>query len=196
MRIQVGPRGRKQAWAAHLEEAVPTNLVVVVQLLSRVQLCDPMDCSTPDSVGLSRQEDLEWVSVSFFRGSSRLRDRTCVSCIGRRILYHRCPPIFRHAVKTGSEQIQGGAQERLHLWVVLMALFPGSPLRGPSVPASAGVNLFLGQREEHRTRRRRLACGCLCAGSAWNHNFLALSSCGRKQLGVINVYLCSRRLFL
>ena len=100
MGIQVGPRGRKQAWAAHLEEAMPTNLVVVVQLLSRVRLCDPMDCSTPDSVRLSRQEDLEWVSVSFFRGSSRIRDRTCISCMGRRILYHRCPPIFRRAVKT------------------------------------------------------------------------------------------------
>ena len=156
MGIQVGPRGLKQAWAAHLEEAVPTNLVVVVQLLSRVQLCDPMDCSTPDSVGLSRQEDLEWVSVSFFRGSSRIRDRTCVSCIGRRILYHRCPPIFRHAVKTGSEQIQGGAQERLHLWVVLMALFPGSPLRGPSVPASAGTFLRAAGRTQDATEETGL----------------------------------------
>ena len=92
--------GRPQAWAAPLEEAVPTNPAVAVQLLSRVRLCDPMGCSTPGSVGLSRQEDLEWVSVSFSRGSSWIRDRTCVSCIGRWILYHRCPPIFRHAVRT------------------------------------------------------------------------------------------------
>ena len=34
---------------------------------------------------------LEWVAISFSRGSSRPRDWTCVSwvsCIGRRILYH------------------------------------------------------------------------------------------------------------
>jgi len=31
---------------------------------------------------------LEWVAISSSRGSSWPRDRTCVSCIGRRILYH------------------------------------------------------------------------------------------------------------
>ena len=30
---------------------------------------------------------LEWVAISFSRGSSQLRDQTCVSCIGRQILY-------------------------------------------------------------------------------------------------------------
>ena len=41
----------------------------------------------PLSMGFSRQED-EWVAISFSRGSSRPRDQTCVSCIGRRILDH------------------------------------------------------------------------------------------------------------
>ena len=31
---------------------------------------------------------LEWVAISSFRGPSRPRDQTCISCIGRRILYH------------------------------------------------------------------------------------------------------------
>ena len=31
---------------------------------------------------------LEWVAISFSRGSSRPRDQTCVFCIGRQILYH------------------------------------------------------------------------------------------------------------
>ena len=31
---------------------------------------------------------LEWVAISFFRGSSWPRDWTCISCIGRWILYH------------------------------------------------------------------------------------------------------------
>ena len=41
--------------------------------------------------GIFQAEILEWVAISFSRVSSRPRDRTCVSCIsciGRRILYH------------------------------------------------------------------------------------------------------------
>ena len=30
---------------------------------------------------------LEWVAISSSRGSSQFRDRTCISCIGRQILY-------------------------------------------------------------------------------------------------------------
>ena len=49
-----------------------------------------MDCSLPRfSVhGTSQARVLEWVAISFSRGSSRPRDRTCVSCIGRWILCH------------------------------------------------------------------------------------------------------------
>ena len=45
----------------------------------------------PLSTEFSRQEDLEWVAISFSRGSSRPRDQaliSCVFCIGRQILYH------------------------------------------------------------------------------------------------------------
>ena len=53
-------------------------------------LCDLMACSPPGfSVhGISRGRILEWVVISFSRGSSWSKDRTCVSCIGRQILYH------------------------------------------------------------------------------------------------------------
>ena len=49
-----------------------------------------MDCSTPGfSVhGISQARILEWVAISFPRGSLQPRDQTRVSCIGRRILYH------------------------------------------------------------------------------------------------------------
>ena len=52
--------------------------------------CDPMDCSPPGFSlrGTSQARILEWVAVSFSRGSSQARDQTCVSCFGRRILYH------------------------------------------------------------------------------------------------------------
>ena len=53
--------------------------------------CSPMDYSLPGSSvpGIAQARILEWVALPFFRGSSWLRDRTCVSCIGRRIHYHR-----------------------------------------------------------------------------------------------------------
>ena len=46
-------------------------------------LCNPMHCSPPGlSVhGISQARILEWVVIPFFRGSSQLRDQTCVSCI-------------------------------------------------------------------------------------------------------------------
>ena len=55
--------------------------------------CDPMDCSLPDSSvrGIFQARVLEWVPISFSRGSSRPKDRiraSCISCIGRQILYH------------------------------------------------------------------------------------------------------------
>ena len=53
-------------------------------------LCEPMDCSPPGSSvhGISQARILEWVAISFSRGSSPFRDWTHVFCIGRQILYH------------------------------------------------------------------------------------------------------------
>ena len=50
-------------------------------------LCDSMDCSLPRSTihGIFQARVLEWIAISFSRGSSQPRDRTQVSCIvGRR----------------------------------------------------------------------------------------------------------------
>ena len=59
------------------------------QLLTYVQLCDPMDCSPPGSLvhGIFQAWILEWVAIPFFRGSSRPRDHTQVSCISRRTFF-------------------------------------------------------------------------------------------------------------
>ena len=53
-------------------------------------LSDPLDCSPPGpSVhGTSQARILEWMVISFSRGSSRPRDRTPISCIVGRFLYH------------------------------------------------------------------------------------------------------------
>ena len=49
-------------------------------------LCDPVDCSLPGSSihRILQARILEWVSISFSRGSSQPRDRTRVSRIGGR----------------------------------------------------------------------------------------------------------------
>ena len=50
-------------------------------------LCDPMDCSLPGSSvhGILQARILEWVAISFSRGSSPPRDQTFISCLaGRR----------------------------------------------------------------------------------------------------------------
>ena len=54
-----------------------------LKLLSRVQLCDPMDCSLPGSSihGIFQARILEWVDISFSRRSSPPRDWTRVSNI-------------------------------------------------------------------------------------------------------------------
>ena len=46
-------------------------------------LCDPMDCSLPGSSvhGILQTRILEWVAISFSRGSSQPRDQSQVSCI-------------------------------------------------------------------------------------------------------------------
>ena len=56
-------------------------------------LCGHMDCSLPGSFvhGIVLARILEWADISSSRGSSQPRDRTlvsCVSCIGRWILYY------------------------------------------------------------------------------------------------------------
>ena len=53
---------------------------------SCLTLCDPMDCSPPGSSvhGILQARILEWVAISFSRGSSLPGDRTQVSCIAGR----------------------------------------------------------------------------------------------------------------
>ena len=72
------------------EQSCPSSLAssLCVCAQPHLTLCDPMDCSPPDSsvreIFLARI--LEWVAVPSFRGSSWSRHQThlsCISCIGR-----------------------------------------------------------------------------------------------------------------
>ena len=57
--------------------------VCVLVAQSRLTLCDPMDCSSPDfSVhGILQTSVLEWIAIPFSRGTSQPRDWTLVSCV-------------------------------------------------------------------------------------------------------------------
>ena len=61
-----------------------------VGALSHVQLLQPHGCSLPGASvrGIFQARILEWVAISFSRGSAQRKDQTCVSCIGGQILYH------------------------------------------------------------------------------------------------------------
>ena len=77
-------------------------------VLSCVWLCDPMDCSPPGSSvhGILQARILEWVAISSSRGSSLPRDWTCVcyvscvSCVGKWILYTEAPgkPVYVNTI--------------------------------------------------------------------------------------------------
>ena len=60
---------------------------------SSLALCDPKDHSPPGSSvhGILQARIREWLPISYSRASSRASDWTCfscISCIGRWILYH------------------------------------------------------------------------------------------------------------
>ena len=70
-----------------------SKVSVCACMLSRVQLCDPMDCHPPGSSVhvILQARILEHVAISFSRGSPWPRDWTCISgisFIGRQILHH------------------------------------------------------------------------------------------------------------
>ena len=61
--------------------AICMDKYLIAQLC--LTLCDPMDCSPPDSSvhGISQARILEWAAISSSRGSSHARDWNCISHI-------------------------------------------------------------------------------------------------------------------
>ena len=78
----------------------PSSVKVKVNMLvaQACPLCDPMDCSPPGSSvhGIPQAGILEWVAISFSRGSSQPRDQTQGSCIAGRFFPSELPgkPVF------------------------------------------------------------------------------------------------------
>ena len=87
--------------------------VLVTQLCPT--LWDPMDCSPPGSSfhGIFQTRKLEWVVISFSRGSSRLRDRAQFSCIAEVKVTQSCPTLCDPMDYT----VQNTLQARILEWV-------------------------------------------------------------------------------
>ena len=67
--------------------------ILCVCAQSCLRLCNPLDCSLPGSSvhGILQARILEWVAISYSRGSFQSWDQTHISwrsCIGRQALYH------------------------------------------------------------------------------------------------------------
>ena len=77
-----------RAHQANPECSYPMSLTLVNSEVAQScpTLCNFVDCSPPDSSihGILQARILEWVAISFSRGSSRPRDRTQVSHIAGR----------------------------------------------------------------------------------------------------------------
>ena len=108
---------------------------------SRPTLCDTVDSSLPGSSvhGILQARILEWVAISFSRGSSQPRDRTCVSyvsCISGQVLHHQ-----RHLGSCDS-----GSRMKLSIWLSQhLSQSPGTSGEGAWI-AVLGVTV-----SKHRT---------------------------------------------
>ena len=80
----------ERSMRAHTHTQTHTHIVVVLSLSHVGLFCNTMNCSPPGSSihEIFQARLLECVAISFSRGASWPRDRTCISCIGRHILYH------------------------------------------------------------------------------------------------------------
>ena len=77
-------------WSPNISEEISIWVICklcVVVAQSCPTLCDPMDCSPPGSAvhGILQARILEWVAISFSRGSSQTRDQAQIACIVGRL---------------------------------------------------------------------------------------------------------------
>ena len=126
-------------WVSEVAQSCPT-------------LCDPVECSPPGSSvhGTLQARILEWVAISFSRGSSQPRDRTQVSRIAG-----RCFNLW------ATREAPVNRVDRYNVWLVFPSYFAKSTWRSnvklypiPNLPQGL-LCLRQGNIKIHP--------GCLCA---------------------------------
>ena len=113
--------------------------VEVLVTQSCLTLCDPMDCRSPGSSvqGILQARLLEWVAISFSRGSSRPRD-------GRRF-FHTAGRLFIHwATREALRNLEGEHEHSRH------SRDPVSEHQGFLEPGKAGMKYLARKQGSNR----------------------------------------------
>ena len=110
-------------------------------------LCDPMDCSLPGSSvhGIFQTRVLQWVAISFSRGSSQPRDQTRLSCIAGRGFYHLS--------RQGS--LKETVEERNCCYICKLGSPTGLVIPEPTI---LRLSLFINERAHMRKKKIFLEC--------------------------------------
>ena len=97
---------------------------------SCLTLCDPMDCSQPGSFvqGIFQAKVLEWIAISFSRGSSQPRDRTRVSALQAEALPSEPPCLNPSPKVTNIPQDQISTPLLWNIWSVASFQFVLKPM--------------------------------------------------------------------
>ena len=88
------PTGQNHLYVPSTQHtAWPQSCCCCVLAQSCLILCDPMACSPPGSSvgGIFQARILEWIVISFSRGSFQSRDQTRVFFTGSQVLYPQAP---------------------------------------------------------------------------------------------------------
>ena len=85
---------------------------------SCLSLCDPLDCSLPGSSlhGIFQARILEWVAISFSKGSSPPRDQTWVFCVAEDQLSNQRSPLKSQTGSNDWTSVHLGVCEMEFLW--------------------------------------------------------------------------------
>ena len=119
-------------------------------------LCNPMDCSLPGSSiqEISQARILEWVAISFFRGSFQPRDQACICCIGSG--FFTAEPPRKSCYSTINQKIVHKLTWESPLSLSLKRLcwnFPGSPVVKNLLCNAGDMGLIPGQRTKTVARK-------------------------------------------
>ena len=95
-------------------------------------LWDPINCSPPGFSfhGIFQGRILEWVAIFYSRGSSQPGDQTCISWIGRHVLYHYTGEAHQSQIGSGRTKTNSYASLTIPLRIFLQpqVFFPTSAI--------------------------------------------------------------------
>ena len=139
---------------------------------SRSTLCNPMDCSPPGSfvLGFPTQEYLQWVAISFSRGSFWPMDQTCVSWIGRQFLYHWVPGEAQYRLQVSFKKLNSWLKQMMHVMVPGLIVFFRGVIHNKSIKKCVFTASLLRFHMLNLFHSTSVLWGCFLFSPASNHS--------------------------